>query len=372
MRFEDAAELSQQMASEREHRVRGRAADPDTAAAPAATRVFDLTPPFVGRILDAGRRLEAGRRLLGAAPPRSPGPRGVLVVAVSPGGWVPRPRVGLGVSPHPQRAAEWRVAVRAWYERDLHQPEVASVLARVPARERDVRITGPITARGATGAGPYRGRCRPLRAGYSVGHRDITAGTLGAFVYAEHGDLCMLSNNHVLANANMGQRGDPIYQQGPSDGGTERDEAGKLLAFQPLGARGNKVDAALADIRDDARPADLSLPEIGPLAGTQTALETGPVQKVGRTTGRTFGAVTAVNLRGVPVDYDGTVYRFDRVLEVTGTAATPVFSRGGDSGALVVNADRFAVGLLFAGDEAVTYVNPIDEVLGTLNAKMAL
>ena len=71
-----------------------------------------------------------------------------------------------------------------------------------------------------------RRRLRPAQGGFSVGHYQITAGTLGTCCY----DLSpfpgipsryyILSNNHVLANANNARVGDPILQPGPYDGGS--------------------------------------------------------------------------------------------------------------------------------------------------------
>jgi len=64
-------------------------------------------------------------------------------------------------------------------------------------------------------------RIRPTPGGVSIGHYQITAGTLGCPVYDEaSGARLILSNNHVLANRNDGRIGDPILQPGRADGGT--------------------------------------------------------------------------------------------------------------------------------------------------------
>jgi hypothetical protein len=62
------------------------------------------------------------------------------------------------------------------------------------------------------------GRFRPAPGGVSIGHREITAGTLGCWVHRS-GQWMMLSNNHVLANSNDAEIGDPILQPGPFDSG---------------------------------------------------------------------------------------------------------------------------------------------------------
>ncbi len=63
-------------------------------------------------------------------------------------------------------------------------------------------------------------RIRPIPCGVSIGHYQITAGTLGVLVTDKvSGDKLILSNNHVLANSNLGKKGDAILQPGPIDGG---------------------------------------------------------------------------------------------------------------------------------------------------------
>lgn len=66
-----------------------------------------------------------------------------------------------------------------------------------------------------------KARYRPvIPSGVSIGHHKITAGTLGVMVRDKTtGDRFILSNNHVLANSNDADIGDPILQPGPIDGG---------------------------------------------------------------------------------------------------------------------------------------------------------
>ena len=80
-------------------------------------------------------------------------------------------------------------------------------------------------------------KMRPARPGVSIGHYQITAGTLGCLVQRD-GQVYILSNNHVLANSNAGQLGDAIYQPGPYDGGGSADQIGTLEQFIPVGFSG--------------------------------------------------------------------------------------------------------------------------------------
>ncbi|MEQ8975381.1 MAG: hypothetical protein RIE73_33970 [Coleofasciculus sp. C1-SOL-03] len=79
-------------------------------------------------------------------------------------------------------------------------------------------------------------RMRPCPGGYSIGHPDVTAGTLGCLVKDKLNQrTVILSNNHVLANSNQAQVGDPIIQPGSADGGTiESDTIATLERFYPL------------------------------------------------------------------------------------------------------------------------------------------
>lgn len=65
-----------------------------------------------------------------------------------------------------------------------------------------------------------KGKLRPALPGCSIGHYNISAGTLGAVVKdRKSGEKLILSNNHILANGSNGsdgraKPGDPILQPG--------------------------------------------------------------------------------------------------------------------------------------------------------------
>ncbi len=93
------------------------------------------------------------------------------------------------------------------------------------------------------------------------------------------------------------------------------------------------------------------------------------MQKYGRTTGLTHGTVSEISVT-VNVCYEGFVVctkwaRFvDQIAITDGT-----FSGGGDSGSLIVthDANKYPVGLLFAGSSTRTIANPIGPVLQRFN-----
>ncbi len=238
-------------------------------------------------------------------------------------------------------------------------------------------------------------RMRPARPGVSIGHYQITAGTLGCLVQ-RGGQVFILSNNHVLANSNSAQLGDPIYQPGPYDGGTSADQIGTLEQFISIGFDGstpppppgcsplsfimkllnpsgtptpqinepgnNTVDCALA------RPTtpDLVNPDIlniGIPIGVGTATLGTPLQKSGRTTGYTTDQITQIDVT-VSVDYGGKVATYRNQL------MAGAMSQGGDSGSAVLDMQKRVVGLLFAGSNTTTIMNPIQLVLDALQVQL--
>ncbi|MGE5660913.1 MAG: hypothetical protein ACM3X1_01570 [Ignavibacteriales bacterium] len=210
-------------------------------------------------------------------------------------------------------------------------------------------------------------RWRPAPGGVSIGHYKITAGTLGAIVYGNYTNMpLILSNNHVLANSTNGKDhrakiGDPILQPGPLDGGTvKNDKLAKLYRFVPLKDNSlNVVDAAVAK---PLKP-KLVVPEIleiGKIKGVILPKVGMKVKKSGRTTGLTHAHIRAIHVM-ITVDYDGRLLKFkDQIL-------TDPFDEPGDSGSLVLNEYNWVVGLLFAGSEESTIINPIAPVLELLH-----
>ena len=232
-------------------------------------------------------------------------------------------------------------------------------------------------------------RVRPAQGGYSVGHKNITAGTIATCVYdilpggsvspPTHGvgipsKFYILSNNHVLANSNAGSPGDSVLQPGPYDGGTDpADRIATLTRFipitfnppTPLASHNNLVDCAIAEgqfhdlnrliywnghVRGWRRKANVT---VGML-----------VKKTGRTTNFTTGRITAINAT-IDVGYGG-----GKVARFRDQIVTTNMSAGGDSGSLVLTLDNVAVGLLFAGSSTSMIANQIENVRSLLRVEV--
>ncbi|NOZ52632.1 MAG: hypothetical protein GXP08_05725 [Gammaproteobacteria bacterium] len=261
---------------------------------------------------------------------------------------------------------------------------------------------------GVIRAQQFNGRYRPAPGGVSIGHADITAGTLGCLV-KKNGGLFILSNNHVLANSNAAQRGDAILQPGPIDGGTlpadliahledfvkidfgnDNDGGGgggdsgcgiaNSVASFLNGTAGimgsharlkaistqvveNLVDAAIAK-PVDRQDVDHKILEIGAIQGTTTGELGLAIKKSGRTTEFTTGEILQIEAT-VNVQYGpGKVARFTDQLVAGG------MSQGGDSGSAVLSKNDQLVGLLFAGSENSTIINRIENVFSTLGVSL--
>lgn len=276
-----------------------------------------------------------------------------------------------------------------------HLPDGGVVPSTCEGVPTDVRVTGvivPLQSR--------TDRVRPAPGGVSVGHVNITAGTLGCLVERE-GELHILSNNHVLANSNDAAPGDSVLQPGPHDGGRHpADHIADLADFVPIhfedaavpcpvgsfaaaalnapaaaiGRRTrlravriaqteNRVDAAIArplrveDVED-------RILEIGTVAGT-AGVELGtPIRKSGRTTGHTTGAIEQVDVT-VRVDYGA-----GRSALFVDQLMAGAMSEGGDSGSAVLDMERHLIGLLFAGSQTSTIINRIQHVFAELGISL--
>jgi hypothetical protein len=218
-----------------------------------------------------------------------------------------------------------------------------------------------------------RDRIRPAMGGYSVGHYQITAGTIatGCYDWIEFPDIpsrfYLLSNNHVLANSNAARLGDPILQPGPYDGGTVlSDVVGRLTRWVPIqwitstSTPINYVDAAIAEV--DFHSLTREVYYIGYMRRLYVAPTVGDiVQKTGRTTNFSTGRITNVNAT-VDVNYGGgRVARFARQI-LAQTRDGHAMGAPGDSGSLVSTLEEEGVGLLFAGSGIITVINHLDYV----------
>jgi hypothetical protein len=185
------------------------------------------------------------------------------------------------------------------------------------------------------------------------------------------GNLCILSNNHVLANVNDATKGDRILQPGPVDGGTASDKVAELQRFIRLNFAGiNEVDAAVALTSfTRASPECQDFGTINP-EPVDPAVNM-RVRKTGRTTGPTLGTILETDA-SIRVGYGGgRSCQFEGQIRIVGSNGA-AFSAGGDSGSLILTAGSLQpVALLFSGGQAPdgtlsTFATPIQVVMDRL------
>ena len=241
-----------------------------------------------------------------------------------------------------------------------------------------VQVTGIVDAQ------PHRFKKRPAPGGISVSHRAVTVGTLACLARGRTAPrssrVLILSNNHVLANANNAKANDCISQPGRRDGGTcQRDRIAVLERFVRLrlGGAANYVDCAVGWAFPERVRRELvylagGAPVYFRVSPTPVAPSVGMVVgKTGRTTQLTQGQITAVGV-AVNVDYGarGVAHFKDQI--AIRKPGGGMFSQSGDSGALVWRWDgaRRPVGLLFAAGGETTFANRITRVLDALAIKL--
>jgi len=209
---------------------------------------------------------------------------------------------------------------------------------------------------------------RPVPCGVSVSNINLNgSGTLGCLVVLNNNKLCLLSNNHVLANENAAQIGDEIIQPGNAEPAPAPDQViGVLENFIPIQATGNLVDCAVAFTTFASVSPNHVTYTLNP---TSTGATIGlTVMKNGRTTQSTAGIVTDLGVNiSVPYDPFPAGAEMRDQIGIRGVAGP--FSKPGDSGSLIVTLNtKQPVALLFAGsnDNSITFGNPIAAVISAL------
>jgi len=185
---------------------------------------------------------------------------------------------------------------------------------------------------------------RPAEGGISVGHVDISAGTIGCVVRKiGSSKKYLLSNQHVFGNSNDANIGDDIIQPGDFDGGASpADKIGELFEYEELlwcpaclsspgSCDVNYVDAALCEptFQGDVVEELLELSK-APIQYTTDPYAGLKIAKSGRTTAITRGRILISSWWGC-VGYDAKLAYFEDQI-----VTTPYFCWGGDSGSLVI------------------------------------
>lgn len=179
-------------------------------------------------------------------------------------------------------------------------------------------------------------------------------GTLGCFATDREGDKgpVALTAMHLLKGSPGEFPGTP-----PS---------GKVIRFSsdsaPVGRllRGTRTGVDAAKISVDSGLVTRMIPKIGLLRGARPidAEEKGPVAMFGAKSGLLHGKIT------IPLAKVKELPNLGRCI------ITNIPARHGDSGALLVDDDRFALGLLVGGGDVLNAFTPMSAVLSALRARI--
>jgi len=252
--------------------------------------------------------------------------------------------------------------------------------------------------------------------GISGANTNLTgqSGTIGYFCTRKsrlprRREIHLLSNSHVFADLRKAKvdDGDLIMQPSPGEPASNRP-IGALVNFSALKfdsdiKEPNHIDAAIAKLWGPHRHKPV-IPLIGSVKGyvEKKDIEIGEAaRKFGRTTGYTEGRIFSVYL-DIRVRYDRTgqsAFFQNQLLIEPALPNSTKFVAKGDSGSLLVDAEQYAIGLIFAGSsekpespralpnietigqidpatnkpkriESYGVANPISEVLDRLNIEL--
>ncbi len=189
-------------------------------------------------------------------------------------------------------------------------------------------------------------RWTPAPGGVSVGHPDITYGTIGDQVTYQGNVNCFVTNAHVAGGLDGGKVGDRIVQPGDRHGGTET--IGYIVAMvTPLKDVTNSVDAAIV-----CGERGSVYPGIYGIEGAVTGVYEDPfigmqAVKCGATSG-----CTTLTLKAMDVTIKVGYVQGRQILMRTFAHQMMWDGNGdpGDSGSDIVTDHKMA-GLLFAGNE---------------------
>ena len=198
--------------------------------------------------------------------------------------------------------------------------------------------------------------------GSAIFHPSGSLGSLGCLV-RQGGTDFILSNNHILARANRASNGDLTKA---IDASNNSMVIATLTDFVPLniGAGGNTVDAAISQVSvpGSVTPDIQGIGNFNPnpmsaFQGQRVIMRGAASRMVTR------GQVTSVNHSIILSLSSGDNVQYVQQIQIDGDGGNR-FSRGGDSGSLILDeASLRPVGLLVGADGNFSYANNISLVL---------
>ena len=241
-----------------------------------------------------------------------------------------------------------------------------------------------------------------LRIGHSIRALNGNDGTITLFFRRDREDAhYLLTSGHVATRLGHGAVGDHLVRVPKPVKAGQRSL--NVAALAPGGASppGNAFPSGAPSIQADYAIAQLLqgiAHDYGRLVGDDRQAESiravGPVpvpgpnptpgvSKVGAGSGRTYGTITAVNVDIPIIDpTTGRFIRFEQQIEITPQPAGGLFSREGDSGALVFDQEMTGVAMVNGGTGklkegtrtplGLTFASPVEPILDAVGGRAAL
>lgn len=200
-------------------------------------------------------------------------------------------------------------------------------------------------------------RARP---GFGIGLQSGGLGTFGCLV-RKGSKLYILGSSHVLAKGGAAASGESIIQvsscnKTPLNG----REIARLSDWTPLKfgpGYPNKLDAAIARVKASKVNAILCTLGVAP-KGTRSSIKAGElVQKIGANTGHTTSSIDSV-FSNQTLKFGNRWVGYKDLVR-----CTPAFTDEGDSGALILDEKKRAVGIHVGGSKKASYFCKIAPIL---------
>jgi len=215
-----------------------------------------------------------------------------------------------------------------------------------------------------------RTRSRPLKPGLSVSGEVAGSGTIGAFVRDAKGEFYLLGATFIFGPPDY-ELGSPVIQPGRPDGGQAPDDVvGYFARYLPL-AEGVSVAnlVGLARLKEGVT-FETAIPGIGPVRGVREPAVGTSVRALGRATGLATGKILKVG-QAFEMASPRPADKGAPILFVNGIATSPL-GMGGEGGALVVDDEGYAIGVIVAASPSETILAPIQEILDGLEVQLVL
>ncbi|KGM95193.1 hypothetical protein FDC62_13870 [Clostridium botulinum] len=215
-------------------------------------------------------------------------------------------------------------------------------------------------------------KVRPAHPGYSIGPAGYkVAGTLGCIVQnPSEKAYYILSTNHILAQLGKVQIDTPILQPGVLDGGkVDTDTIAHLTRYIPIKMKTlfktpeNYVDAAIAKVSNTSLISSKIAIVNNNIKRLGAPAIADRVFKIGRTTERTYGVITAIDVTQVINYPEGKALFKEQIL-------TSTRGNTGDSGSILLNPNMEALGLLSSASKDFTTFSDMTLITSLLHVQL--